>query len=604
MAQELNPFDQFDENPFDQFDASPAKANTDFVGPLTPEQESDKAILGRASIMKSAGEQVPKLLKGLGEMALTTVTGAITTPLAGIAGVGTLMGNGTLDQAAANVKKVQDWTYQPKSEGGKLIGDVASEAMGWYVDAADRVAEKVTGGDPFWATVIKTAIVGAPEIAGGTKMFMEKSARNVAIEQIQKKADEINVDLGSSRMREQLRDFAGKQVSGVKGSAMEEAMKVIRDQAEITSKFEDNLFTKARGFDARVRGTTVKDFYLDTTQTLMQAGFDLPMMPNVKARLSEFAEISEAVDASQGNVQVKLNYLETLKQRMGLKQPNPNKPANPGAPISHPRETAAFEIMRTKFEEMLQSQFDQDMIIGDQMAVDAWKKAREYRGLRIDTFEANPVIARLIANKEVTPKEFTNWALGASAVNGKNGVVAVIKRMKSIVGEDSPAMTGVRQEFLNDVLEPMLDKQPDLGEFIRRYDKSIAKNGDVVEALAPYNVPGIKSLYEFSKAIKATGGDFNVALNGNRILAQALFGHQIAKAAMRRSIAESAIQYLRGTGGGERRAIIREMLGYDPNKAIIPKKSLAFGAFAAEQANDVFSTDNPNKPTVDLNVNE
>jgi hypothetical protein len=62
-----------------------------------------------------------------------------------------------------------------------------------------------------------------------------------------------------------------------------------------------------------------------------------------------------------------------------------------------------------------------------------------------------------------------------------------------------------------------------------------------------------------------------------------MFGHQISQAGLRVRVATAMIKILRGTGESERRAILSDMLGYNPKVPLVPKSGpIAASIFLAE----------------------
>lgn len=124
-----NPFDQFDEpkskaqaNPFDQFDNSTNDfgARIDFGGDTTPQPQPERSLADKAI--------------GVGEAALSTLTGMTSGAVGGIVGTGLgvygdLTNNLTPEQAQALMaEEAARWTYQPRTDAGqdyvKSVGEV------------------------------------------------------------------------------------------------------------------------------------------------------------------------------------------------------------------------------------------------------------------------------------------------------------------------------------------------------------------------------------------------------------------------------------------------------------------------------------------------
>lgn len=142
-----NAFDQFDQgNSFDQFDQDPDEVRSQLRDPRET------------------------LLLGAPEVAAQVATSAIATPVAGLAGIiqGIIPGGKTGPEAVENV--LEKFTFQPRSEHGKRLGEAVSKPFEKIEDFADTAGE-VTGDpdDVLGATAVKTAILGAPALLGFKK---------------------------------------------------------------------------------------------------------------------------------------------------------------------------------------------------------------------------------------------------------------------------------------------------------------------------------------------------------------------------------------------------------------------------------------------------
>lgn len=128
-----NPYDQFDANPYDQFDSAP---------PESP------GVLGYAA--------------GIPDAALHLGANLVMTPLAGIAGLGTMAGNAvgiTNANPADVVNSVQGAAYEPKTEGGRRVAGVVSYPFRKFGEFADWSGDKARQG--------AVALGASPEAAAG-----------------------------------------------------------------------------------------------------------------------------------------------------------------------------------------------------------------------------------------------------------------------------------------------------------------------------------------------------------------------------------------------------------------------------------------------------
>lgn len=152
-----NPFDQFDAsvleatssgNPFDQFDAAPAQP--------------------AASNTRPTGD----LLDAIIEPVMSLGSGALATPVAGLAGLGAAAGRGLgLTDAMYGdvVRRVQEaGTYQPRTTAGQVATAAISYPFEKLAQGANWVGEKVAerSGSPALGAAANTAIQSAPAVVG------------------------------------------------------------------------------------------------------------------------------------------------------------------------------------------------------------------------------------------------------------------------------------------------------------------------------------------------------------------------------------------------------------------------------------------------------
>lgn len=106
---------------------------------------------------------------GAGETALSTISGTIAQPVAGIAGLLNLGATGNADQAADRVNQVQNaLTYQPRTQAGQQMTQVVAapfNALGQAADASGQWVSDTTG-SPAAGAALRTAMEGAPAILG------------------------------------------------------------------------------------------------------------------------------------------------------------------------------------------------------------------------------------------------------------------------------------------------------------------------------------------------------------------------------------------------------------------------------------------------------
>jgi hypothetical protein len=163
-----NPYDQFDANPYDQFDEAAAAEPAKKAGALD-------YVAG-----------IPETLAHLG-------AGLATGPVSGYAGMATMLGNkvGLTDAEPADVvRKVQSYTFEPRSVGGKALTSAVTYPFRKYGEMAEgagdlaRQGVQAVGGTPEQAasagTAVNTGIQAAPMMLGlryGAKPAVTKAPK-------------------------------------------------------------------------------------------------------------------------------------------------------------------------------------------------------------------------------------------------------------------------------------------------------------------------------------------------------------------------------------------------------------------------------------------
>lgn len=144
------------------------------------------------------------------------------------------------------------------------------------------------------------------------------------------------------------------------------------------------------------------------------------------------------------------------------------------------------------FDSRIDSAIDKGMFFGDPRAIQAWKDARaahaDYKG----TFTAGrgDPIGRVVENilgkrgAEATPNAVANHLYGSSEVNPKSLNVGVTKRIRDILGEQSPEWSAVRQGLFSRLVEvPEGAKEKTPGQIAERLSHFLNGKGKEMSEL-------------------------------------------------------------------------------------------------------------------------
>ena len=185
------------------------------------------------------------------------------------------------------------------------------------------------------------------------------------------------------------------------------------------------------------------------------------------------------------------------------------------------------------------------------------------------TFDKDVTIKKFL-KEEVAPETAKKWIMSANATGAGTEAATVVNKIKNILGEDSPQMAALRQEVLYDVLQPLLSDTPNMQSFVNGYDKLFRQNKSFGDAIFPDSTQSLGELRNMVAAIQNNVGNVQ-RLDMDTIISRALFGHGIAKAGLKVSLAGQAIRMIRGADGRMRsNQIMADLLGYDPRAPLIP----------------------------------
>ncbi len=361
---------------------------------------------------------------------------------------------------------------------------------------------------------------------------------------------------------EQASKAAGKFAQSEKGAALPGVASALRAERETARTAASGLYDQASNMDARVAVTQVGELAKSARTALDD--FDVPAMPGIARRLNELEEVSGTRYATQ----FKLKAMERWRARVNTMSPKDGSP-----------EQAAATVLKREYDGWLTRQFNDDMIAGRPEAVQAWREAKSAWSDYKQTFDANKVIRDLSRKDDLTQEQMRGWIFNASSLGAKRESGAIVARLNSILGPDSPQMQGLRSEVLFDISDPLLQKTPDIAKFVKNYDKFVVNNPTLRRELFPNGMGEFDDLVKLSRGIQKRPGAavtpehakgiWDKVVNG---ITRYTFGHGIAQGGVRVRAATGIVDKIRQTttGSSGRKAILREYLGADPKQPMFP----------------------------------
>jgi len=224
-----------------------------------------------------------------------------------------------------------------------------------------------------------------------------------------------------------------------------------------------------------------------------------------------------------------------------------------------------------------------DMVSGSEAALKKWKEAIANSAEFKKRFK-DDVVVRKIATQELSPEEVRRLVFGMGQTGFKAEAGAVVGRLKKIVGEDSGKMAALQNEAALNIMDPLLQREPNFRQFVKNYDKAFKNNPTLMKELfTEEQLNNFQALRDSASVTQKQAPDPN-RFNFDRGVAVFAMGNRLARATQRVNISTKIISALRRAGSkGNRRQLLGEMLGYDPGSPTLSAVGPSIGAISAGQ---------------------
>lgn len=565
-----------------------------------PIQGSRQSVgAGQQTIMRQAPEQPQRNFRPIAGALETAgalaTSGALEIP-AGLYGLPDLVRffvSGDEDKLAESVNKmeqVQSLAYTPRTETGQQFTQNVAEFFQPLEDFAQSRGEAamrdVSRFDPSGENIMVRRVAQAGDYAGTMMLPALLGIRGVSrrgglrsegLGDIRRMEESTGIDTGArpARQGEQVVGAAESLSGGrtVRAQDFEQIQRSVMQAREATRQEVGRLYDVARNTNAAIPASEFGRLP-DMIRTSLQ-DFDVDAYPTVQRRLNE---VESFISSLPENASVRLNSIAQFRQRLNRNRPPRNDVA----------QNTALDIMKGEIDAFVDNAFNADMISGDPSAVARWRGANQaYRDYK-ERFSANKAIKQL-AEQEATPEQIKNFIIGTSSLGAKKDAGEVVRRLKSIVGEDSPEFSALRQDVIFDIVEPLLAEEPSVTQFIRRHDRFMRQHPTLAAEIFPDSQQALTDLRQLAQGIsRARGQDFDIDLAN--AIGRFAFGHSLSQKAMQVGLATQIIRNMwnAATEPTRQRQIMAEALGYDPMKPIVNVQTLSMPGtpMAAAQAQE------------------
>lgn len=514
------------------------------------------------------------------QLGTTFVTGAAAEPVAGFAGLLTLAFTGDPDAAANAVTTAQDsMTFMPRTETGQEMLETIAAPIAKIEEGIDWIASNASLGNPYAATAIKTALLGAAEIYGGLKGAARVRVPR-KLKEIQDQARALGIELDANNMQSSLIDAANKMTPDQRAANAGFLQSAMKQAKEASQAAVDDAFAKARQGRAYVEVESVEALSRAMAKELQEGGFDFTNsgMEDIAKRLDSLANIGTVRPGL--TKQVPLTEAKRITQQFSdieLIRRQLVQDARSGTPSA---QTAANK-MKGMMDDWMDTQLYDNLVTGDPKVLTLWKDARIAHTDYMNNFNADRAIKNMV-ERGATPEEVRAWVTGMSHIGAKPQAARTIETLKNVLGKDHPAIEGIRQDMLFEAAAPLLQQKPNFSLFISNYDKMISNNPSLVKAL-DLNGSDLKQLRDF--AVTAEKMHPNQAFMNTELLTRGLatyfVGHQLARKALKVNLVRNIGAMMFGVNRVTKRGILADLTNSTYGKPIAPRGSAAAGAFIA-----------------------
>lgn len=518
--------------------------------------------------------------KGLGENAMNIGTGMVSTPIAeAIATAYSTFHEDSDGKADEIASHSQDYTYQPKSAAGRAMHEAIGNAVKKV--GIDRffewVAHPDAGSTEFGEHTIKTLLAVTPFLGQLRKALPAMKAAAVTTPEAVANAG-IDISKPGAEISEQITGLAQSQRTAVRGGAMPAIKDGLEQAAEIHQGKTRALYAQADDLDGTLAAPktralkTSTESVVDHYNVYDSADNLITGMSAVDKRLADFRA------TFRKNAQIKISDIEGYRQRL----------LRDARRTTNEQEGSALHYMRKQLDDWEMNEFTNVVRAGSRETFEAYLKARDSSRSYVAKFTEDKVIDNLLNKQNVTVRELRDTVFGASK-NGLPHGAKVVERLNSIFGPESRQMNALRQDFLYDVVDPLINEENitvGMRKFVDNYEAATTKQWELVDALAPFSKSGIDQAYHVSKAMLKLGisdSTLMSRIDPVKMVVRIVSGNKLAQGTAKMGLYEALVRTVINTVKPNRRRLWEQLFGYDPNAPFRKTNIAARGVVAAEE---------------------
>lgn len=217
-------------------------------------------------------------------------------------------------------------------------------------------------------------------------------------------------------------DGAAAVASAVRGNA-DDAMKGVRSAYD----------TARQGADARVPVSVIQERFIPGLRQI-ERDFDTRSLPAIRNLLDDARSVTGTMEGGGTITAAKVRALESWRTRV-----------TNAANSADRTQAAAANRLKRAYDEFIGDVIENNLLQGDDAALEAWKGARTARAAYGRMFEDNAVVRRLVETQDITPEQAMNFIFGAGKLGSKADAGQTMKAVINAVGKDTAGHKALKE---------------------------------------------------------------------------------------------------------------------------------------------------------------
>lgn len=279
------------------------------------------------------------------------------------------------------------------------------------------------------------------------------------------------------------------EAAGNVGTAIADRADQLKTSAQAAYKAADEFGGEVRPDAAKTLQSSLRGI-LDEVGAMegTAIGSDLPVVKRIMSRVDDLATLKNAPEGDVTGIGWQ-NFERIRKQINAAKGSNPN-------------EDRILGRVKAGLDNWLETTVDDGLVSGSPKFLKSLKDARGLWRQYSEIAKSPTQIVRKMAERSADSVEIANWLYGANKVGGRTQSAGVVREIKSLIGEKSPAFQDLKRNVMTRLFDDVRQGDSktfgrlagDINEFTTGKGRELAK--------ALYDDTTIKELNRFAGVLR------------------------------------------------------------------------------------------------------